>query len=123
MRITRRTFAIAVRVIAVLAAIYTFFMFRSQLAEQRSPGGGRAIPAKVISRETACGWLKVDESLSDSGKQIALDQNRAILAAIQKPGELVVVRDPEECSSLIKRNGSIISADKRMFKINFSEAP
>ncbi|MGH9856901.1 MAG: hypothetical protein ACRD4B_03555, partial [Acidobacteriota bacterium] len=95
MRITRRTFAIAVRVLALLAALYTFFTFRSQLAEQRSPGGGGAIPAKVVSRESACGWLTLNES-SVSGEEIAFHQNRSILGAIQNPGERFVVRDQAE---------------------------
>ena len=120
--ISRRTFAIVVRVLAVLAAIYTFFTFRSQMEEQRPPRGG-AIPAKVISRETACGWLTVRESSTDSAEQIDLDQSRSLLEAIQNPGQRIAVRNPEECGRLIKLNGSIISTEKGQFKIHFSKAP
>jgi hypothetical protein len=118
---TRRTFAIAVRVLAVLAAIYTFFMFRSQLAEQRSPREG-AIPAKVISNDTACGWLTVSESSSNSGEEIRLDQNSAILTAIETPGKRIAVRNEAECERLNPLNGSNISSEKRRFKIQFERA-
>ena len=124
MKITRRTFAIAVRVLAVLAAIYTFFTFRSQLAERRSSQGGGAIPAQVVSRERPCGWLAVMKGSSSSAdSKISLEKNQALRAAIQKPGERVAVRNEEECGRLIKLNGSIISADKATFKINFSQEP
>jgi hypothetical protein len=117
---TRRTFAIAVRVLAVLAAIYTFFTFRSQLAQQKPSQG--AIPVQVV-RENACGWLTVTESKTLATGKLPADQSLTVSEAIQNPGMPVAVRQQPECDNFQKLNGSIISTDKGSFKIEFSKAP
>jgi hypothetical protein len=112
---TRRYLGIAVRVLAVAAAIYTFFTLRSQLGNEQ-PSGDGAIQVKVVPK-APCGKLMLEKSTSAKGERV--DPSPAILQALEKSGEEVSVQSQAECDRLEKMNGTVISTDRGNYTIIF----
>ncbi len=115
----RRTFGLAVRLLAVVAAIYAFFSLRSQVANQRS--SREVIPVKVVT-QSVCGWLTATKSSSNTKEPAPIEQNPRLQEAMDRPGERVAVRNQAECDGLMKLNGSISSSSKGSFTIEFKRA-
>lgn len=119
--ITRRTFAIAVRLIAVAAAIYTFFAFRSQLADRKPPSDG-SIPVRVIGAAPPCGYLSVEKA--DGAKSDVSEGSAIIREALTKPGHRVEVRNQKECERLLNLDGEVVVIEQQgTFRIDFRKAP
>jgi hypothetical protein len=114
---TRKTFALAVRLLAVLAAIYTFFSLRSQLSEQRRPDN-RAIQVQVM--QPVCGWLTATKATSD-GSTPAGNLREVIRSALARPGERIAVSDTQVCEELASQGDFKIKTETGTFRIQFEK--
>ena len=114
--LNRGTIGLVVRLLAVVAAIYTFFSFRNQMATPPAPRG--AIPVRVVGPQT-CGTL-VAEKTETPGEKTDLAHLPDILQAIEKPGQAIPVRDKQECDRYTQMSGVIVSSDSGSYRIKFN---
>jgi hypothetical protein len=117
----RRSFGLLVRLIAVLAAIYALFTLRSDLSEEKRPGG--PIPVTVVSGKQTCGSIIVRPvSIMDhTGPKAPVQENPALAKAILAMGKPVSVRDPAECERLEKLHDSVFTIEKASIRIEFKK--
>ena len=113
---TRKTLGLAVRLLAVLAAIYTFFSLRSQLAEQQKPRDDGTIRVQVV--HPTCGWLSVQKS-AESPKQRAEEPDEMIRKAIANPGTRIEMRNKLDCERISRMNGSTVTTPSGSYRIQF----
>ncbi len=100
----RKGLALAVRLIAVIAAIYTFYSMRAQLKPPET-STGTAIQVKVVSNPDPqasplsgiAGWI-VAERTTGPGEPAGdlLKQNPSLAEAARTPGVSIPVKSEEE---------------------------
>ena len=115
---TRRTWGIAVRVLAVGAAIYTFFTLRSQMEQQKQMQPG-AIQVKVVN-QPPCGTVVV-RKVPSGRPGVLVEITPMLTKALESPDSSVSVRDPVECAKLSTLHGSILQHNSTFLQIEFKK--